>query len=234
MADKAPIFLAVDTSDLAVAQTWVEATRDLVTGYKLGLEFFCSFGSEGVRRLGDSTDGDLFLDLKLHDIPNTVAGATREVVWLKPRFLTVHACGGQAMVSAAVKEGQDIEIAAVTVLTSLGSKELSEIGFERSAIDTAVRLALLAKAAGARAIICSPLEIGAMREAVGPELSIITPGIRPIVAAEHDDQQRTMDPKSAIAAGASYLVIGRPITSAWANGPTALRDRAAEISAQLN
>jgi orotidine-5'-phosphate decarboxylase len=97
-----------------------------------------------------------------------------------------------------------------------------------------VKLAMLAKSAGARAIICSPLEIGAIREAVGPELSIITPGVRPISDAAGDDQQRTMDPRSAIQAGATYLVIGRPITSAWAQGPTALRDRAAAISSQLS
>lgn len=233
MVAKAPIFLAVDTSDLAVAQAWIEATHDFVGGYKLGLEFFCTFGSEGVRRLKEFTDADLFLDLKLHDIPNTVAGATRQIISLKPRFLTVHACGGAAMVAAAVKEGPDIEIAAVTVLTSLGSEELADIGFDMTPIAVAIRLAVLAKNSGARAIICSPLEIAAVREAVGPELSIITPGVRPIVAASGDDQRRTMDPKSAIDAGATYLVIGRPITSAWANGRIALRDRAAEISSQL-
>jgi orotidine-5'-phosphate decarboxylase len=234
MAAKAPIFLAVDTSDLTVAQEWVAATQDYVSGYKLGLEFFYSLGNAGIRRLKESTDADIFLDLKLHDIPNTVAGATRQIISLKPRFLTVHASGGRAMITAAVKEGPDIEIAAVTVLTSLGSQDLSDIGIEISAMDAAVRLALLAKTAGARAIVCSPLEIAAIRAAVGPELSIITPGVRPIMDTGGDDQQRTMDPRRAIEAGATYLVIGRPITSAWANGPGALRDRVAEISSQLN
>ena len=234
MTTKTPIFLAVDTADLSVAQDWVVATQEYVSGYKLGLEFFYSHGSAGIRRLREFTDADIFLDLKLHDIPNTVAGATRQIISLKPRFLTVHACGGKAMVAAAVKEGPDIEIAAVTVLTSLGSQDLSEIGIEISPIDAAVKLALLAKTAGARAIVCSPLEIAAIREAVGPELSIITPGVRPILETGGDDQQRTMDPRSAIEAGATYLVIGRPITSSWVNGPGALRDRAAEISAQLN
>jgi orotidine-5'-phosphate decarboxylase len=234
MVSKAPIFLAVDTSEFAVAKEWVVATRDHVSGYKLGLEFFYSQGSEGIRRLREFTEADIFLDLKLHDIPNTVAGATRELAFLKPRFLTVHACGGRAMIAAAVKEGRDIEITAVTVLTSLGLQDLPDIGVALSPIDAAVRLALLAKMAGARAVVCSPLEIAAVRTAVGPEISIITPGIRSIVDSGADDQQRTMDPKSAIAAGATYLVIGRPITSAWVSGPGALRDRAAEISSQLN
>jgi orotidine-5'-phosphate decarboxylase len=233
MAAKAPIFLSVDTSDMSVAHDWVVATRDHVSGYKLGLEFFYSQGSEGIRRLREITDADIFLDLKLHDIPNTVARATRQIVALLPKFLTVHACGGRAMIAAAVNEGHEIDIAAVTILTSLESQDLSDIGFEMSPTSAAVKLALLAKTAGARAIICSPLEITAVREAVGPEISIITPGVRPILDSGGDDQRRTLDPRSAIEAGATYLVIGRPITSAWVNGPGALRDRAAEISSQL-
>jgi orotidine-5'-phosphate decarboxylase len=234
MGAKAPIFLAVDTDDLGVAQEWIRATQDYVSGYKLGLEFFCAFGSEGIRRLKEGTDADIFLDLKLHDIPNTVAGATRQIISLKPKFLTVHASGGSAMIAAAVAEAPNIEIAAVTILTSLGSQDLAQIGFEISPRAAVVKLALLAKSAGARAIICSPLEIVAIRVAVGPEISIITPGVRPSSDGSGDDQQRTMDPKSAIQAGATYLVIGRPITNAWAQGASAMRDRAAAISSQLN
>lgn len=233
MSAKAPIFLAVDTAELEVALAWIAATQDYVAGFKLGLEFFAAFGAEGVRRIKDLTDADIFLDLKLHDIPNTVAGATRQIAHLQPRFLTVHASGGRAMIAAAVAEAPEIEIAAVTILTSLGSEDLREIGFESSPLAAAVKLAKLAKAAGAKAIVCSPLEISALRQAVGPDLSIITPGVRP-ASEKVDDQQRMMDPKTAIEAGATYLVIGRPITNAWAEGFDALRDRAAMIASQLS
>ncbi len=233
MSAKAPIFLAIDTSDLDVAKTWIMATQDSVSGFKLGLEFFAALGIEGVKQIKEITDADIFLDLKLHDIPNTVAGATRQIMGAKPRFLTVHASGGRAMVAAAVKEAPDIEIAAVTVLTSLGTADLSELGFDSGPLDTAVRLARLATSAGARAIVCSPLEISAVRKAVGPDISIITPGVRPLSEAVEDDQHRTMDPRGALEAGASYLVIGRPITNAWAQGFDALSDRAASIASQL-
>ena len=234
MSPKAPIILAIDTSDLDVAKAWIQATEDFVSGFKLGLEFFAVFGSDGVRRIKEITDADLFLDLKLHDIPNTVAGATRQIAQLKPRFLTVHASGGKAMIQAAAEAGPEIAITAVTVLTSLSSQDMTEIGFESDTLDVAVKLAKLAKSAGARAIVCSPLEIAAIRQAVGPEMTIIAPGVRPTSETGTDDQQRTMDPKSASAAGATYLVIGRPITGAWAQGFDALRDRAASIASQLN
>ncbi len=232
MIRRAPIFLAIDCDDLDIAKSWVKATQDSVCGFKLGLEFFAAFGGEGVRQIADLTDAELFLDLKLHDIPNTVAGATRAVAVLKPRFLTVHASGGSAMVAAAASAGPDINIAAVTILTSLTSRDLSDIGFESSPLDSAVRLAQLAVSAGARAIVCSPLEIASIRTAVGADISIITPGVR-LTSSGSDDQQRTMDPKSAISAGADYLVIGRPITSAWTDGFDALRARAATIAAEL-
>lgn len=233
MSAKAPIFLAIDTADLDVAKAWILATQDYLAGYKLGLEFFVALGSEGVKQIRAITDADIFLDLKLHDIPNTVSGATRQIALLNPRFLTVHASGGKAMIEAAVNEGPKIEIAAVTVLTSLGSDDLNEIGFNSSPLDTAVALAKLAKAAGAKAIVCSPLEISAVRQVVGPDISIISPGVRPVSDTVADDQQRTMDPKTAINSGATYLVIGRPITNAWALGPDAMRDRAAAIASQL-
>ncbi len=234
MSAKAPIFLAIDTPDLDVAKAWIQATQDYLMGFKLGLEFFLAFGSQGVKEIREITDADIFLDLKLHDIPNTVAGATRQAALLQPRFLTVHASGGKAMIAAAVNEGPKIEIAAVTVLTSLGTDDLREIGFKSSPLESAVALATLSKSAGARAIVCSPLEIAAVRQAVGPEVSIITPGVRPSAEKVSDDQQRTMDPKTAIESGANYLVIGRPITQAWALGPEAMRDRAASIASQLS
>lgn len=234
MSNKPPIILAVDTPDLDIARQWIESTSDFICAYKLGLEFFTTFGAEGVRRLRDVSDADLFLDLKLHDIPNTVAGATRQIVQFAPRFLTVHASGGRAMISAAVEHAPHIDITAVTILTSLSALDLQEIGFAHNPLDSAVNLALLAQGAGARAIVCSPHEISAIRESVGPDLTIITPGVRPMGEVRGDDQARTMSPRDAILAGATYLVIGRPITRHWVDGVQAMRDRAAAIAEEVS
>ena len=231
---KPPIILAVDTSDLDVARQWIETTRDFVCAYKLGLEFFATFGVNGVKQLRDVSDADLFLDLKLHDIPNTVAGAVRQVAELAPRFLTVHASGGSSMVSAAVKAAPQINITAVTILTSLSELDLREIGFTHTPLESAVGLARLAKRAGARAIVCSPHEISAIRDCVGPDLTIITPGVRPFDEVASDDQARTMSPRDAILNGATYLVIGRPITRHWVFGEDAMRNRAALIAAEVS
>ncbi|MEK6649094.1 MAG: orotidine-5'-phosphate decarboxylase [Actinomycetota bacterium] len=229
MSIKPPIILAVDTPDLDIARQWIETTSDFICAYKVGLEFFTTFGPEGVKKLQDASDVDLFLDLKLHDIPNTVAGAARGVAELAPRFLTVHASGGHAMISAAVEQAPQVEITAVTILTSLSALDLQEIGFAQNPLDSAVKLALLSQGAGARAIVCSPHEIFAIRESVGPDLTIIAPGVRPIGEGGLDDQTRTMSPRAAILAGATYLVIGRPITRHWVDGAEAMRNRAAAI-----
>lgn len=233
MISRAPIILAIDTPDLEIAKSWIEASNGYVSGYKLGLEFFATFGKEGVRKLQDATDAALFLDLKFHDIPNTVASATKQIVDLNPRFLTVHASGGKAMIAAAVESAPNVEITAVTILTSLGEEDLKEIGFKEDPVASAVRLAKLAQSAGARAIVCSPQEISAIRAAIGPHMTIITPGVR-LASETMNDQQRTMDPKSAIAAGATHLVIGRPITGYWAQGFQAMRERTAAIANELN
>ena len=215
MNDKSPVILAVDTKEIDRAKELISATRESVSIFKLGLEFFLAHGPKGVRDLKEAVgDFDLFLDLKLHDIPNTVNGATKQVADLKPRFLTVHASGGKEMVKAAVTAAPDIEITAVTILTSLNQMELAEIGFSGSTLERATELAKLAVSAGAQAIVCSPLEISAIRSVIPDEIAIITPGIRPLDQSKNDDQKRTMDPKSALAAGANYLVIGRPITAA--------------------
>jgi orotidine-5'-phosphate decarboxylase len=211
---KSPIILAMDTNDLDTAKKWIEATNGSIGVYKLGLEFFLKFGPEGVASIQKETDCEIFLDLKLHDIPNTVGAATAQVSSLKPRFLTVHASGGSAMINAAVTNAPETEITAVTILTSLSQQDLAEIGFEGTPLSRAVELAKLAVAAGAKAIVCSPLEIEGIRAVVPESVSIITPGIRPIGSAGTDDQKRIMDPKSAIKTGANYLVIGRPITGA--------------------
>ena len=230
---KAPIVLAVDTQDLDTAQRWIEATQDHVRVYKLGLEFFLTFGHEGVRRIKGVTDSDIFLDLKLHDIPHTVEAAATAVQSLKPRFLTVHASGGRAMISAAVQALPTTHVTAVTILTSLSEEDLFEIGFANNALESAVALAKMSTEAGARAIVCSPLEIAAIRSAVGDEPQIITPGVRPEGSSGGDDQKRTMTPRAAIAAGASYVVIGRPITQAWAQGAQAMTTAARTIAEDI-
>ena len=230
---KAPIVLAVDTPELATAIEWVKATQDHISVFKLGLEFYLSFGSDGVKAIQAVTDSDIFLDLKLHDIPHTVSGAAQAVSDLSPKFLTVHASGGRAMVEAAVKAMPNTFITGVTVLTSLTEEDVKEVGFASDALNSAVSLAKVATASGARAIVCSPLEITAVRSAVGNSAVIITPGVRPREMVGSDDQQRTMTPDDAIAAGANYVVIGRPITQSWAHGATAMKEKAQEIGSLL-
>jgi len=230
---KAPIVLAVDTPDLEIAKQWVSATQDSVSVYKLGLEFFLSFGQEGIKAIKSETDADIFLDLKLHDIPHTVEGAARAIANLSPRFLTVHASGGRAMVKAAVDAVPATDVTAVTILTSLSEEDLFEIGYANPALESAVALAKMSVTAGAKAIVCSPLEISAIRSAVGPIPHIITPGVRPLSEVGSDDQKRTMTPKDAIAAGASFVVIGRPITKAWTEGSAAMTAKARFIADEI-
>lgn len=233
MDKKAPIILALDTSDLDTAISWIEATQECVSIYKLGLQFFLTFGATGVERIKSESDNEIFLDLKLHDIPNTVAGAARAVKELSPRFLTVHASGGAVMVRAAVKELPDVAVTAITVLTSLVDSDLQEIGFASKTLDTAVALAKLAVTAGARAIVCSPLEISAIRGAIGNTIEIITPGVRPSDSKINDDQVRTMTPERAISLGANYVVIGRPITDGWSISAGEMRNRAQKIAESI-
>jgi len=216
-----PIILAVDTNSLDIAKRWIDATRESVDIYKLGLEFYLTFGSEGIRSIIDEFGVEIFLDLKLHDIPKTVSSATSAVASLSPKFLTVHASGGSAMVSAAVNAAPHVGITAVTILTSLSEDELFRVGFANPALESAVALAELATSAGAQAIVCSPLEIAAIRAVVSPEVKIITPGVRPAGTEGSDDQVRTMTPKAAMGEGADYVVIGRPITGAQVMGDAA-------------
>jgi orotidine-5'-phosphate decarboxylase len=230
---KAPIVLAVDTPDLDIAKQWVASTQESVSVYKLGLEFFLSFGHDGVRAIQSETDADIFLDLKLHDIPHTVEGAARAIAALSPKYLTVHASGGRAMITAAVDAVPGTDVTAVTILTSLSEEDLFEIGYANAALESAVALAKMSVTAGARAIVCSPLEISAIRSAVGPTPTIITPGVRPLSEAGSDDQKRTMTPKDAISAGASLVVIGRPITKSWAQGAEAMKAKARAIADEI-
>ena len=230
--DISPIILALDTDDLATARSWIEATRESIDIYKIGLEFFLKHGVRGVRELREITEFELFLDLKLHDIPNTVLGAVTSIRDLGPRFLTVHAAGGGAMVKSAAQAAPEIAITGVTVLTSLDAQELSLMGIEQGPLFYALSLASLAVESGARALVCSPLEVAAMRAAVGSEIQLITPGVRPL-DSKLDDQNRVMSPKEAIAAGADFLVIGRPISSYYQRSAGAMKERAAEIRESL-
>ncbi|HET6816848.1 MAG TPA: orotidine-5'-phosphate decarboxylase [Mycobacteriales bacterium] len=211
--DRAPIAVALDTADLSVAVGWTAAVSSHVSTVKVGLELFCHEGPTAVEKIRAAADVDVFLDLKLHDIPATVAGAARSVAHLQPRYLTVHAGGGPAMVAAAAEALPDTLIAAVTVLTSLSADDLDRIGLAGPPHDAVRRLARLAVDAGARALVCSPQEVALVRAEVGRDVVLITPGVRP-AGASLDDQARVATPEQAIADGADLLVVGRPITGA--------------------
>jgi orotidine-5'-phosphate decarboxylase len=169
----------------------------------------------------------------LHDIPHTVGGAAKAVAHLSPKFLTVHASGGREMIKAAATALPEVSVTAVTILTSLSEEDLFEVGFASPALESAVALAKMAVSAGAKSLVCSPLETAAIRSAVGGDPIIITPGVRPLTEVGSDDQKRTMTPADAIAQGANFVVIGRPITSAWSQGPQALREKAAAIASEI-
>lgn len=229
-----PVILAVDTSDFDIARAWIEATRESIDIYKLGLEFYLTFGSKGIETIQKESGASIFLDLKLHDIPNTVKKSAGVIDHLHPRFLTVHASGGRAMVAAAVEAVTETSITAVTVLTSLSDGDLNELGFAHATLPTAVSMAQVATSAGARSIVCSPHEIAAIRAVIDPSVEIITPGVRPADEVGGDDQVRTMTPAQAMELGANFLVIGRPITSRWSQGPGAMASRAAEIVSSIH
>ncbi len=214
------IFVALDTQDLGRAAGLAQAVAGLVGGVKIGKEFFTAHGPDGVRAVAGGVP--LFLDLKFHDIPNTVAGALRSAIHLRPAFVNVHASGGRAMLEAAVQavaEGAEDagvprpQLLAVTVLTSLGEDDLGEVGQAGPLADQVLRLARLARSCGLDGVVCSPREIEAIKTACGPEFVLMVPGIRPRWAAA-GDQKRVMTPGEALAAGADYLVIGRPVTGA--------------------
>jgi orotidine-5'-phosphate decarboxylase len=231
------IFLAIDTTDVAVAAGQAAATMGTIGGIKLGLEFFAANGPGGVRTV-TAGGAPLFLDLKLHDIPNTVASAVRAVVPLRPTLLTVHASGGDAMMRAAADAAAETaardsiarpRVVAVTVLTSLAESDMSAIGQQGPIADQARRLAGLARACGLDGVVCSPHEIETLRTECGADFLLVVPGVRPVWAAA-GDQKRIMTPAEAARRGADYLVIGRPITAA-ADPAVAARRIAAEIAA---
>jgi orotidine-5'-phosphate decarboxylase len=212
-----PVFCAIDTPDLDKAEKLAMSLRGHVRGLKLGLEFFLAHGAAGYRRIAE-IGLPIFLDLKLHDIPNTVAGAVASLLPLQPDFLTLHASGGAAMMRAAADaagKAKDArpKLLGVTVLTSLDAADLAAVGQGMDAAEQVLRLAKLVKASGLDGIVCSPEEVKNLRAELAPDFVLMVPGIRPAWAAAND-QKRVMTPKEAIVAGATYLVIGRPITGA--------------------
>jgi orotidine-5'-phosphate decarboxylase len=210
----APIAVALDAPDAATAVRWAQAAGPHVAVMKVGLELYLRSGREVVADVrAAAPDCGLFLDLKLHDIPNTVGGAARAVADLAPDILTVHASGGAAMIRAAVEALPDTRVAAVTVLTSMSAADLDAVGLQGPSLDAVRRLAALAVGAGARALVCSPQEVAAVRAEVGARTTLITPGVRPAGAAL-GDQSRVATPEAALADGADLLVLGRPITGA--------------------
>ena len=216
-----PIYVALDTVDLDAAQSLAEAVRGHVGGIKLGLEFFNANGPSGVAKIVE-TGLPVFLDLKLHDIPNTVAGAVRAVVPLGVAILNVHASGGAAMMRAANEAASEASEAtgiapplliAVTVLTSFDENDLRSVGQHRPASEQVIRLAQLTQVCGLGGVVCSPAEASLLRYACGADFKLVVPGIRP-AGADAQDQKRIATPAQARADGADILVIGRAITSA--------------------
>ena len=218
-----PILVALDVPTAAEALAVADTLRGAVGGYKIGSQLFTAAGPDIVRTFVERGD-PVFLDLKFHDIPNTVAGAVSSATELGVWMVNVHASGGAAMLAAARRAADETAartgrkaplVIAVTVLTSMDAATLAGIGVPSTPLDQVLRLASLAQKAGLDGVVASPQEIGAIRAACGPEFAIVTPGIRGGAATSGpDDQHRTSTPAGAVTAGSSYLVIGRPITAA--------------------
>jgi orotidine-5'-phosphate decarboxylase len=211
-----PVYVALDTTDADHARQLAARLRGSVGGLKLGLEFFSAHGPDGVKPFVEM-GLPVFLDLKYHDIPNTVAGACRAAAGLGVSILNVHAQGGAAMMRAAVEAAKSVSpstrVIAVTMLTSLGDEDLPSLGLAPPVGDQVLRLASLAQASGLDGVVCSAHEIVRLRKALGPDFLLVVPGIRPAGSAL-GDQRRVMGPAEARDAGANVLVIGRPITGA--------------------
>ena len=224
------VFCAIDTPDIDSAEALVKKISATGIHLKLGLEFFIAQGPAGVARMRAlAPERRIFLDLKLHDIPNTVAGAVRSALSCGADFLTVHAAGGKDMLTAASDAAKDqIKILGVTVLTHLEARDLFATGIPGTVEGQVAKLAGLAAAAGLSGVICAPHEIALLRKSYPRQFVLMVPGIRPTDSAA-DDQRRVMTPKQAAQLGADYLVIGRPITRA--SDPAAA---AMQIMAEIN
>jgi orotidine-5'-phosphate decarboxylase len=214
----AGLIVALDTADQGQAWSWAAAVAPHAGMLKVGLELFLSHGASFVQSLA----GPVFLDLKLHDIPNTVAGAAAAVRPLAPAMLTLHAAGGADMIEAARRcvEGSPTQLLGVTVLTSLDAETLHATGVAGGTRQQVLRLARLALSAGAHGLVCSPHEVAMLRDALGSGPVLVVPGIRPDGSPD-GDQARTMTPRAAVDAGADWIVVGRPITGAADPGAAA-------------
>jgi len=219
MQSRDRLIVALDRSSRDEILRLTDALHDTAGAFKVGLQAFISNGPSIVRELVGRGE-KVFLDLKIHDIPNTAQHAIADIANLGVWMTTVHAAGGEAMLRASARD--DLIILGVTVLTSLDQKELERIGFAGTPLENALRLARLSKQSGLRGVVASPEETAAIREACGPDLIIVTPGVRP-EGSGGDDQRRTKTPAAAIAAGADYIVVGRPITEATEPRAAALR-----------
>jgi orotidine-5'-phosphate decarboxylase len=229
-----PIFVALDTPDLERALTLSRAVRNHVGGLKVGLEFYTACGPDGVKRIVE-LGLPVFVDVKFHDIPNTVAAASRELARLGAKIFNIHTSGGDVMMREAVAAARSVDpqikVLGVTVLTSIDDVLLNAVGQRGTAAEQVVRLASLAKASGLDGVVCSAHEIGRLRQACGRDFLLAVPGIRP-AGADLADQRRVMTPAQAHAAGADMLVIGRPITGA--SDPAAAAEAiAAELSGTM-
>lgn len=229
----ARVFCAIDANTLDAAATLVKRLAGTGVGIKLGLEFFVAEGPKGIEAVKKiSSDAEIFIDLKLHDIPNTVAGAVKAAVKCKPDFLTIHSSGGADMMKAAVDAAADsgVKLLGVTVLTSLDQNSLQSVGQGTRVEEQVQRLAQLAETSGLAGIVCSPKEIALLRKTLQPQTLLVVPGIRP-AGADTGDQKRVMTPAEASGLGADYLVIGRPITQA-ADPALAAREILASMAKQ--
>ncbi len=233
-----PIIAALDVPNAEAAMELAKKIAPAVGGFKIGCELFTAAGPDIVRRIR-ATGAAVFLDLKFHDIPNTVAGAVASAVRLDVQMLTVHAAGGVDMLKVAEQSAQETAwqlghapplVLGVTVLTSLDSQALSEIGLDPNVGRQVRRLANMAAKAGLRGLVCSPLEVSELRQILTAGVQLVTPGVRPETHPA-DDQKRTLTPREAIAAGANWLVIGRPIYAA--PDPRAAAEKILESLAQI-
>ena len=208
-----PIYLALDIPQIDPAKALVEKLKGHIGGVKLGLEFFCAHGHHGVHEIAHASGLPIFLDLKLHDIPNTVAGAMQAIHVLEPAIVTIHASGGRAMMEDAKAAAADgCKVVAVTMLTSLDERDMARTGLSGSAHDQVLRLAELAHDAGLDGIVCSGHEVGAVHKQWKDGFFVV-PGLRPAGKAT-GDQKRVVTPRAARDDGASVLVVGRPISKA--------------------
>jgi orotidine-5'-phosphate decarboxylase len=230
-----PVFVALDTPDLSKALAIAKAAAPYVGGLKVGLEFITANGPKGIEKIV-ALGRPVFADVKFHDIPNTVAGASREIARLGVMLFNIHAAGGEAMMraakDAAASINPNVKLIAVTVLTSLNDEDLDAVGQRTPARGQVERLAALAKRSGLDGVVCSAQEIALMRKVGGKDFLVVTPGIRP-AGADIADQKRIMTPADAMRAGSDILVVGRPITGAAdpAAAAKAIADEIAETTA---